>query len=331
MTKGHFQDHPKNWRLPTTIHFFMDPSSNSYRSFSWGVTWMLLSATFLSVSFLFLKINLTYINYFLLLFLRFLIPLLFVVITLTISWNWKQMLSLAYLPLQLSRCLCVLVAQYAIAFYIAKSNILNATVLLNASPLFIPFIEWGFLGHRPGKSTIISALLSFIGVILILQPGRSLFSLLSGVGLLAALGQAGSQVLYGLKSKNEHPLTSLFYLFFFATFVSGIIFLFADGEKIIKSFPKEWEDPKLIISITVLMMALGTLFNQFFRGLAYRSSRPSTLATFLYFSVFVSAFFDWIVYKKTPTILVIIGSLLIIAGGILKIFLRAKILKKRNK
>jgi drug/metabolite transporter (DMT)-like permease len=123
------------------------------------------------------------------------------------------------------RCLCVLTSQYGIAYYMTKHTLLNGTVLLNSAPLFIPLLEWIFLGHRPGKSTIVGALVAFLGVLLVLKPDRSLFTALVGVGLLAALGQAGSQVLYGLKSKSENLLASLFYLFLFTTLFASLVLL----------------------------------------------------------------------------------------------------------
>jgi len=78
-------------------------------------------------------------------------------------------------------------------------------------------------------------------------------------------------------------------------------------------------------------MGAGTLFNQYFRGLAYRCGRPSTLVTFLYFSVFLSALFDWFIFKNSPPTLSILGGCLIILGGVMKVFLRRHILKKNLK
>lgn len=301
-----------------------------HTSYETGVMWMILSATCLSLSFLFLQMNLVYVNYFLLLALRFAIPLCCVLLMILIRNQWTLLREASQLPLQLLRSLCILIAQYGIAFYLTTHSLLNATVLLNASPLFIPLIEWVFLGHRPGKSTILGALIAFFGVILVLQPDRSLFTLMSAVGLLAALSQASSQVLYGLRSKAENPLTSLFYLFLFTSLVSLIIFLL--GKELqwgpLQPLSKE---PDWILTITLLAMGIVVLFNQYFRGLAYRHGRPSTLATFLYFSVFVSALLDWFVFKKTPTTPTLIGSCLIILGGIVKIVLRARILNKKGK
>lgn len=298
------------------------------RSFERGIFWMLLSASCLSFSLLFLKINLQYISYFFLVFLRFFIPLLFIIPFILTGKNWRENFHMREIWLQLARATCVLVAQYSFAYYVTQNTLLNATVLLNASPLFIPLIEWGFLKRTPGKSTLLGALLSFFGVILVLNPDASLFTLMSGIGILAALGQAGSQVLYGYKSKKENLTSSLFYLFLLTSLPAFIIFLFFNKREdhlFNFSFPTE------LLILYLISMSLFTLLNQYYRGLAYSCSHPSALATFLYFSVFVSALFDWLVFKNEPTFLTIIGGCLIILGGVLKVFLRSHILKKRKK
>ncbi len=302
-------------------------------SFEWGIFWMLLSATALSISFLFLKFNLEYLDYFFLLFLRFFLPFIVALGAVLISWKWRELVASWNIWLQLARCACVLISQYGIAYYMTKNTLLNATVLLNASPLFIPLIEWVCLKQHPhpGKSTILGALLAFFGVILVLHPDRSLFTAISGIGLLAALGQAGSQVLYGLKPQQESPLMSIFHLFFLSSLFSLAVFLISRNGFLAESQNSISPTSPWLLGLSVVAMALGTLFNQYFRGFAYRCGRPSTLATFLYFAVFVSAVLDWWVYKIIPTPHVIIGSCLIILGGIVKIYLRAQILKKRSK
>jgi drug/metabolite transporter (DMT)-like permease len=302
-------------------------------SFEWGIVWMLLSASCLSLSFLFLKVNLTYFDYAFLLFLRFFGPLLLLVLFATLWRVWKEHFAFKRLGLQLARSGCVLVAQYGIAFYITKNSLLNATVLLNASPLFIPLLERIFLKQRPGKSTIVGALLSFFGMLLVLHPDKSLFTAMSALGILAALGQAGSQVLYGLKPKSESLFGSLVILFSLTSVGSFLVLLLWQPETnlLAKIQLKESLQYVWVIVFSLLGMAAATLFNQLFRGLAYRCGRPSTLATFLYFSVFVSALLDWLIFKQTPTALTFIGSCLIILGGILKIVLRAHILKSKKK
>ncbi len=309
----------------------MKHSLSKQSRYEWGILWMLISATALSISFMFLKLNLAYINYFTLIFLRFSVPFLFVIALLFIRWDWRFLFISPNIRLQVLRSLCVLIAQYGIAYYISSNSLLNATVLLNASPLFIPLIAWVFQGHRLGKSTMVGVSVAFLGMILVLHPDRSLLSAVSLIGLLAAVAQAGSQVLYGLKSKKENLLVSLFYLFFFTTLISGIIALWKGfSVKLPIEQPLE-PAPTGFLVLSIVLMAVGTLCNQFFRGLAYRYGSPSTLTTFLYFSVFVSALLDWLIFKRPPVFLTVIGGCLIILGGVLKVFLRAQIRKKRGK
>lgn len=193
-----------------------------------------------------------------------------VFILVTAGWKWRLLVSSKHIWLQLARCLCVLIAQYGIAFYLTKNTLLNATVLLNSSPLFIPLIEWLFLKQIPGKSTIFGALLAFLGVILVLHPDKSLFTPMSGIGILAALGQSGSQVLYGLKSKSENLLSSLFYLFFFTSLVSFLIFILQgfDMETLAMNPQNGTAAANWIIFLTVFLKNLQHYY-MYLRKIAY--------------------------------------------------------------
>lgn len=298
------------------------------RAFEKGTGFMLISATCLSLSLLFLKINLGSLNYFLLIFLRFLIPLAVVTSFVLAFWQWKTLFFVPRLGLQVSRCGCILVAQYCMAYYLMQRSLLNATVLFNAGPLFIPFLERFFLKRPIGKSTLVGALISLFGVLLILQPDKSLFTPISAIGILGAFAQAGSQVLYGLRSR-ENLTTGLFYLFFFGSLFSGGIYLIVAQTS--WGINPENVIPYSLLVSSLIFMGLSAIGNQYFRGIAYRYSTPSRLATFLYFSVFISGMLDWVIFRRIPTLLTLIGSALIILGGVLKIYLRSKIIKRKNK
>jgi len=289
------------------------------RSFALGTLYMLLSAGSLSLAYLFVKMSTADVPFFLLVFLRFVIPFLFLVLLFAIR---RLSIKTQSLRSHFIRTLFVLTAQYSIFYYISKDTLLNATVLLNTGPLFIPLIEWLFLKYHIPKSTWISMIISAVGVFFILQPGASLFSMLSFLGLLAGFSQACSQVVFGLSAKKESPELNLFYLFGFGTVISFIPLI---GKGF--SFGVNWE-PNLIAF--VVLLSLASLMNQYFRAMAYMHRKPSTLSTFLYFSVLLSGFFDWFVFKKTPNTLSIIGAILVILGGISKIGLRYFFLKRKK-
>lgn len=75
---------------------------------------------------------------------------------------------------------------------------------------------------------------------------------------------------------------------------------------------------------------MGALLNQYFRGKAYGFGKPATLATFLYLSIVISGIFDWAFFRVVPDFLTLIGSFLVILGGILKVYLRYLFLKRKG-
>ncbi|MBI5273690.1 MAG: DMT family transporter [Chlamydiales bacterium] len=287
-----------------------------------GSIWMTVSVTFLSFSFFFLQLNLGKINYFSLIFYRFFIPLV-------ITWIYMIAKTKRFFPfeckdikLHLLRVFCTLMAQYSIAFYMMQHSLLNATVILSISPLIIPILERIFFGHKIGRSTIIGATIAFVGVILVLNPDTDVFSLMSGIAILGAFGQAGSQVLYGLRSQKEGLLDQLFYLFLFASIFSIIPFFLikADGAAFVN-------DPMVYGSI--VLMAICLMGNQIIRGAAYKLVRPSQVAVFFYFSILVSGVIDVVYFNKIPTAMNLVGAALVILGGLAKIFLRHSFLQKK--
>lgn len=291
----------------------------SKRSFTHGALFMALSAGSLSLAYLFVKMSTAEVPFFLLVFLRFIIPFLLLALIFAV-----RRLSIKTVSLRghIVRALFVLTAQYSIFYYISKDSLLNATVLLNTSPFFIPLIEWLVLKYHIPKSTWISIAISAAGVICILQPDAGLFSLLSFVGLLAGIAQACSQVAFGLSAQKESPEISLFYLFGIGSILTFFPLL---GQKTVLEVA--WE-PDLIGY--VLLLSLASLMNQYFRAKAYAHRKPSTLSTFLYLSVLISGFFDWFVFKEIPNTLSIIGAILVIVGGISKIVLRYYFLKRKQ-
>ena len=285
---------------------------------------MVLSAISFSIAYLFIKLSTTKIYLSLLIFLRFLIPLLIIT---AIFWIQKKRFATQNLKRHFLRAIFVVVAQYCIFFYITQNSLLNATVLLSTSPIFIPFIEWLFLNYRIARSTWISIGISAVGVFLILNPGTNLLSLMSLLGLTAGLCQAASQVILGMNMQKESSELNLFYLYFFGTILSIIpLFIFLG----ISPGHLSGGGIQIEVLLFLLILSLANMANQFFRGRAYAHKKPSTLSCFLYLSVLFSAFLDWSVFGKVPQVISIIGAFLVVLGGISKVYLRYLFLHKKQ-
>lgn len=292
-------------------------------SFSKSILYMLLSTTFLSISYLLVKLTEVKIHFLILVFFRFFLGLVFLIIIFLFRRNFKTAFITPQWSPHFYRALAVTGSQYCLFFYLSKTNLLNAAVFMNLAPLLIPIIGKIFFHMPLGKSTIIALIISAIGVGLILHPTGEVLQWFSLVGFLAGVLWAISQVLFGVNIKEETKEASLFYLFLFATALSFPPLFFFYQEV---SF-------KLLNGVGVLLlilMSISALLTQYFRAQAYQHGNPSRLSTFLYFSLLLSGLFDWVFFSIVPTLLTIVGAFLIILGGALKIYLRHIILKKKK-
>jgi drug/metabolite transporter (DMT)-like permease len=250
-------------------------------------------------------------------FLRFAAPLVLILPFLLWKSSIHDLFVTKSFKLQLLRAGCILMYQYAIFYYLMHASLLDATVLQNTAPLLIPVFEWLFFKMRFHIRTVISILISFAGVICILQPDKEIIGRISMAGLFAIVGQAGSQVLYGHQARSENPYSSLFYFFFLTACISGVAFLFSEeffGGELPAGAQSIW------LYGNILALGLASIFNQSLRGVAYKYAKPSTLAPFLYLSLIVSGILDWAIFQRLPNLLSVFGAVLVCAGGLIQVY-----------
>jgi len=221
------------------------------------------------------------------------------------------------------RAFFVLGSQYSFYYYIQTNPLLNGLVLLSLGPLFIPFIEWIVTRNRIGKSTWVGLSVSFLGMLLVLQPDKQIFTFVSLVGVLSGFCQGCSQVVFAMTTKGERPEISILNMLFLCTIFSFIPYLAFESPHV----TTKYYAPMAIA--LVVGMGLATALNQLARTAAYKHGTPSRLATFMYFSILLGGIYDWAIFHRAPNMLSVIGALLVITGGALKIFLRRHYLKKR--
>jgi drug/metabolite transporter (DMT)-like permease len=291
----------------------------SKEEFEKGAFYMLLSGVTLSLFTLFAKFGTESTPYLLLIFLRFVLPLLFLMPILLTTISFKDLFLKTNLKMQLLRSGCILIYQYSIFYYLISASVLDATIMQNTAPLFMPILELVFFKHRFEKRTLLSILVSFAGVLCILKPSASFFEQLSILGLVIPLSQAGSQVLYSHQAKSENQKFNLFYLYFIGSVVSGIVFAFSEAFSMVSA---PFENYTLLLWGNLICLALATLFNQIFRGFSYKYGKASALAPFLYMSIIFSAIIDWAVFHHPPGWLSLAGAILVIGGGMIQVFNR---------
>ena len=291
-------------------------------SFHAGVLYMLLSASGIAFVGLFGKLGAQEFSLEALIFWRYVAAFVLCALVLWALGKLHPVLPFSNTKLHFLRAFFVLGAQYSFYYYIQRDTLLNGLVLLSLGPLSIPVIERAVTGHRIGKSTWVGLIVSFLGMLCILQPDGGIFSLLSLVGVLAGLCQGCSQVVFGISSKDERTELSTLYMFFLCMVLSFLPFLYAEP---FVGTQRENLNPIVLI----LLLGGASLLSQLMRAAAYKHGTPTRLSTFLYFSILLGALFDWLIFGQTPNGLSAVGAILVITGGLLKMYLRAQILKKK--
>ena len=285
-----------------------------------GALLMLGSSLFVALFGLFAKLGMQGSTLSIMVFFRFFIPFLLLIPYFIYKHSFHALAQEATIWMQVGRSLAVLVSQYSLFFYLTKASLINATMLWNTSPIFMPIISFLFFGERYNKWTWFSVLVGIIGVVCIIKPTGEIINPYAFFGILAGLAMSVSQVLYGQNSKTESIDVNLFYFFGFTSIFTLLILLIVEGVMkdrleidLLPYFYSDWH-----VWIYACLIAVCTIGNQFLRGKAYKFSSPSTLGPIIYLSIIFSGIFDWVLFKETPDFLFVIGALLIILGVVFR-------------
>lgn len=232
----------------------------------------------------------------------------FISLVVLLPWMLRhgiQHLASHRLRLQLNWSVFGMLSQLLLFVALNYIPLVDAVLLANSSPLFIPLVTWAWLKTRIGRALWISLLIGFVGIVLILQPGAGALSWATPLALAAGICSAIGLTTAGRLQNTEPPERTLFY-FFLMSSVLALPLLVTSWKP---PDPQTW---LILVGIGVLMALAQT-----FTILAYRQASPATLAPFNYSVVVFSALIGWIVWQEAPNLLSYVGALLVVVGGVL--------------
>jgi drug/metabolite transporter (DMT)-like permease len=209
------------------------------------------------------------------------------------------------------------VASYCCLFgAIGYISLVNATLLANSSPLFLPFVIWIWFRQKIGRSLWISLFIGFLGVFFVVNPLKDISLLLnSWMSLLALLGSLFSaialQTIHNLAKTEKNSTINLYYF--------GISSLLTLPWALL-----EWQPIEQANGLCILGIGFFLFLTQFFLTAAYRYGSPTLLGPFNYSIIIFTGILSWVFWGTIPGILDGIGLLLISLGGILSIKKLAK-------
>ena len=237
----------------------------------------------------------------------------FISLVLFLPWTLRHGLAdlrTKQLPLNIARALSGLLSQVLFFWAVREMTLVDAVLLVNAAPLFIPLVALVWNRTPITLAVGLSLLVGFVGVVLIIRPGADLLTNPSAlIALSAALFSAIALVSVNKLSGQNKPDTILFYYFFIAS-LATLPFAIA-----------EWSEPTDLewgyLAGVGVFMALAQLLII----LAYQHATASQIAPFNYSVVIFSGLIGWLVWHNTLGWVSGLGILLVCAGGILSILL----------
>ena len=203
------------------------------------------------------------------------------------------------------------VAAVSCYFYAIAHLPLADAVLLNQSiPLFVPLVEWVWLGEPIPPRLWRLLLVGFAGLLLILRPGSGVFQPVALVGLASAALASIAQVGIRRLTRTE-PVTRIVFYF-------GLIASLAAAPPAALTWrtpsPPTW-------AVLVLMCALATI-GQLTLTRAYVYAPAARVGPFLYAGPVFAGFLDWLLWGRLPDPLFVAGAFLVVVAAIMALRLR---------
>lgn len=242
-----------------------------------------------------------------------LLPIIFIMPKKKFFQNFKT----KKIKLHIFRTITGCFALISIFFGLKYLPLADAISITFAAPIFATIFSIFFLKEIVGKKRWFAVLIGFLGILIILKPGTSLFSIYSIFPILFCVGFAASASLIRILSKTDKNYLISFYYTAGLTLVS----LFLD--------PLTWKIPLfkdclLLISIGII----GSLGNIIITE-AYRKSEISLITPIKYLNLIFAIVFGYFLFNEVPEYSTLIGSVFIIVSTVI-IFIRERKLNKKN-
>jgi len=193
-------------------------------------------------------------------------------------------------------------AMTCLYFAIANIGLSEATLLNAASPLFIALLAAPILNERINTRIFLILIIGFIGVLLILKPGTSMFTFAAIIGLCSGFFIACAKILIRYMARTEPVIRTVFYFSIFSTFYSGIAMFWF------------WQTPTIFDLSIMILAGVCATGGQTLLTYAFTNNEVSTVSPFTYVTVLMATLFGWIGWNEVPDIGSGIGAIFIISS-----------------
>jgi drug/metabolite transporter (DMT)-like permease len=206
---------------------------------------------------------------------------------------------------QLLRSLCLVIATACLFSALRHLPLAEGSAIMFLAPMFAIVLSRPVLGERPTLARWLSAIVGFMGILLMVRPGSAVFHPATVLLVLAAVSNA----LYALltrKLPGDAPHTTLFYTALVGTVLLTLALPFGDLPA--RLTPRDG----LFLLLLGVFSGLG---HAMLIG-AYLRAPASLVAPFTYLQMIWATFYGYIVFGHLPDGLSALGMAVIVASGI---------------
>ena len=218
-----------------------------------------------------------------------------------------------FLPDHLIRDLFGVGSYYLYFLAIRYLNLVDATTLSYIAPFFVPLVWWIWRKQKVGAHVWWSIIVGFLGVAIILNPSRQIFQLGFVYGLFAGIASAIALCAVRVLNIRKEPMSRT--LFYYFSFGALLTFPFAWAA---------WDIPSNIEWLMMMGVGLATAIGQILLTVSYRYGTAAYLSPLGYSTVVYEGLISWVIFDQPLTLRSLIGTALIIIGGIVTYILKAK-------
>lgn len=197
--------------------------------------------------------------------------------------------------------------------------LVDSTVLSFSTCFFVFMLSGYFLGEHISLYRIIGITICFTGLIIMMQPGSTTFSIGGFAVLICVFFMACNVTLTKFMTFYEDPLSLVFYVSLFGTIVFGFI------------TPFYWTTPNLIDLGFLILFGSTSFLIQYFAGLALTYIPAIVYSPTSYTLLFWNILFGYLIWGEIPSTHTWYGTIMIVSAGLYIIFKDYQHQKKQPK
>lgn len=191
----------------------------------------------------------------------------------------------------------------------------EAQSLLFAAPLFVVALSYPVLREKVEIYRSSAAIIGFLGILLILQPG--VISNVAGglIGLTAAFFHAAVMIILRWLGKSEDPYVTVFYFCLVSSIATAI------------ALPFFFTMPSLTSLFFLVMIGVCAFLLQICLTKSYIYADAAVIAPITYLNMLWALLFDFFIWGYVPANSVFIGAGIVILSNFVIIYREAKLKK----